>query len=111
MEGQEEIRQVDDGLLNEDQLRAEQDRGHRARRIYENDLFKDAAEAIKDDIWKAFRKSNLDDDAIRRTLRLQLDLLDGFLQTFRHHMETGMLAQIDLELIEEKAKRIPKRVV
>ena len=89
--------------------RQEVSRGVRARQIYEDSLFKEAVEAVKNRIWDDFRNSPLDDakgDELRRNARLKLECLDQVLRDLRRHVETGDLASKQLPLIERTIKSL-----
>ena len=90
--------------MNEDDARLNLDRAHRAKRIYEDELFVDAVEGIKERLWKDFSQSKLDDDTLRLQARIGIDMLDKICGAFRKHMENGKLAQRDLSLVEERKR-------
>lgn len=88
--------------MNEDKAREELDRANRARIILEDELFSDAVEAIKDQLWKDFAQSRIPDDDTRRNARIGVDMLDRILQSLRKHIETGKMAKKTLADIEAK---------
>lgn len=89
--------------------RQEVNRGSRAKQIYEDPLFAEAVDAVKDRVWKEFAASSLKDDTQRLICRLKLDCLDEVLKALHRHMETGRLASHQLPLIERTIKALSRR--
>lgn len=105
--------QIDQKRSQAANLNQEVSRGIRARQIYEDALFKGAVEAIKDDIWKRFRNTPLDDksgDYARLSLRLELDCLDKVLTGLRRHIETGKLAEREIPMIRKTIEALTQRL-
>ena len=62
----------------------------------------DAVEAVKDQLYKDFAASPLDDDKMRLSARIGIDILDKILSALRKHMDTGKFAAQSLADIERK---------
>ena len=88
------------------QRRAERDRGQRAQRIYEDDLFIGAIEAIKDDAWRRFAASDLKDDRERLIQRLRIDVIDQIATAMRTHMTTGKMAEGQIPFLEKALRKL-----
>lgn len=86
----------------ETKARQELSRAHRAERIYGDDLFKAAIEAVRDKLWEDFARSALSDDETRRNARIGLAMLDGILKALKYHIDTGKLAKESLTEVESK---------
>ena len=80
----------------------ELDRANRARQIMEDPLFRDAVEAVKDQLYKDFAASPLEDDKQRLSARIGIDMLDRVLTSLRKHVETGKMAALSLADIDRK---------
>ena len=96
--------------IEESRRIAETERAGRAKRLLDDDLLKEAIEAVKDRIWRDFASSppGIAGDEARRDARLGLDVLDKILGQLRHHVQTGKLAQEQLGMfakVREKLKR------
>ena len=97
---------LDAALQDEAKRRDEVNRGERAKRILDDTLFKEAVEAVRDDIYGAFASSGIADDDARRIARLRLDVLNRVLKDLEHHMQTGELATEQLPAIQRLIKSL-----
>lgn len=88
--------------MSEDKAREELNRASRAKVIYEDPIFAEAVEALKARLWDEFATSEINDDDTRRNARIGLDMLDRILKSFKHHMETGKFAALELASLEKK---------
>lgn len=93
----------------EDKARKELDRANRARAIYEDPLFAEAIEAIKDQLWKDFAQSKIGDHDTRLYARIGVDMLDKVCGALRKHMDTGKMAEKTLAGIEKRRDFFRKR--
>lgn len=101
-----------DGLDAEEQRRiAETERAARARRIYEDETFKAAVEAVKDRIWRDFAasKPGSEGDEPRRIAHQRLGLLDELLGQLRHHIATGKMAEEQLGMLARVREKLKRR--
>lgn len=78
-------------------LELERDRGARARRILEDDLFRDACERMRAAILKTWEHSRPDDVTARERAYLELRLLAGIIGDITSVMKTGELAGRQIE--------------
>ena len=82
--------------------RVELDRGLRAQRIFEDDLFKDAVRLIREGYLKEFENSPITDatpgmgDKMRLTARIKLAVLQDIVSKLHEHVQTGQMAREDL---------------
>ena len=88
--------------MSEEKARQELYRANRAKSIIEDELFLEAVEAVKDQLWRDFAQSKLDDDNLRRNARIGVDMLDRILSSLRKHIETGKMADKALADIEKR---------
>ena len=87
--------------MDEGKARAELDRANRAKRIYEDELFKGAVEGIKEKLWDEFLQTPFSDDDTRKNIRIAFEMLDRICKSFRKHMDQGKIARRDLGLKDE----------
>lgn len=80
----------------------ERDRGARALRILEDDIFKDACDKLRASILKAWEHSRPDDSVARERAYSELRLLNGLLKDIETVMQTGELAGRQIELRQRK---------
>ncbi|MDH3919057.1 MAG: hypothetical protein OEU25_12870 [Rhodospirillales bacterium] len=80
-------------------------RAHQVSQILDSGAFKDAVEAVKQQLYEEFARSPLDDDGLRLRARIGMDVLDRILKNLRHHIDTGKLAQASLLAIEKKRRQ------
>lgn len=88
-------------------------RGEQAKRIYEDALFKEAVEAVRDRIWDQFSRCPVADDRGLLVARIKLECMDEVLRELRHHMDTGKMASQHLPLIRrtlDALRRKRKRI-
>jgi hypothetical protein len=88
-------------MTDEGKLREQVSRGERARRIYESDLFTEAAEAIEKEILASITGSLGDEQAVRERAYLMFRLLQNFKQQFKHAMTTGHVASAELLRVKD----------
>lgn len=96
-----------------DRLRSDVQRGENARLILENPVFKEAMKTLQDQIVTEWGKCPVR-DAEGQKLLLQLHKLSKkFESLFVGVVETGKLAQLDLDKLrdESKARSIFRRVL
>lgn len=75
-------------------------RAERARQILEDQVFKDAVESIEQALLNGIRQSAFKDEALREKLCHRYALLGDLLAQIRSTMETGQLAQAQLNIRE-----------
>jgi len=71
--------------------------GNRARECLENEAFIQAFEDIEQELTNAWRTSPARDEAGREKIYLTLQLLTKLKATITHSLETGKLAELDLQ--------------
>lgn len=71
--------------------------GDRAREVLENEEFKRAFEAIEQEVIEQWKKSPARDQVGRESLWTYLQLLHKLQRQLKTTMETGKLAQLELE--------------
>ena len=85
-------------------LKTQADRGNRAKRLLENELFSEALEKIENDIVEAWKRSGGRDEDQRRNAYLMLRLFQNFKQHFITIINTGQHAEKELLKLREKSK-------
>ena len=95
----------------ESKRRAETGRAARAKRFLDDDLLKEAVEAVKDRIRKEFATSppGVEGDEARRHGRMALAVLDQILGQLRHHVQTGRFAEEQLGMIAKVREKLKRR--
>lgn len=78
-------------------LELERDRGARARRILEDDIYRDAFEKLRASLMKAFEHSRPDDREARERAYLELRLLTALERDLETIMQTGEMAGRQIE--------------
>lgn len=96
-------------MSDEQKLRVEQDRGSRAARILEDDLFKEALEAVREHCHEMFRNAKPHDVEALQVARISLQCADAFERRITYHMKTGKMANDALLKIQELKERAIKR--
>jgi limonene-1,2-epoxide hydrolase len=91
---------------HEPQLRTESDRAHRAARMLEDDLFKDAISEIREWCHQQWENSPIDDVKGRENLRIMVGVVNRFEHIFAKHVETGKLALKQINDLQEKRSRL-----
>lgn len=91
-------------MTDESKLLRQQDRGHRAKRVLENDLVVGAFEKIEAEIDAAWKNSAADDEKARYNAYLMHRLLQNFKQQFRHAVTTGEAAGKELLRLKDPSK-------
>ncbi len=86
----------------EQTARKELERANRTRQIVEDPIFRDAVQAVRDQLYKDFAKSDLGDDRKRLSARIGVDLLETLLTALEKHMQTGKMAEHTLAEIDAK---------
>ena len=94
---------------DEQKLRFEQDRGHRAARILEDEIFKDAIAAVKANAHDLFRAADSHDLDALQVARVTLACVEAVEKQIVHHMNTGKMATTMLERIQAKIDFAKKR--
>jgi hypothetical protein len=89
--------------------RQEVNRGEQAKRVYEDSLFKEAVEAMKDRLWDEFRAAGPSDRDALVTVRLKFQCLEDLLADLRRHMSTGRMAAEKLPFIERTLQAITRK--
>lgn len=84
-----------------EKLQLQKDRGHRAKRIYEDELVQEAFGAIERTLLEAFRNSEGDESVVRERAYLMLRLLGNFKDQFQLAMRTGDAAAKELLRIRD----------
>jgi hypothetical protein len=93
----------------ESRARKEVQLEQKASNILDSPLLKDAIEAVKDQLYKEFAASALEDDNLRLRARIGIEMLDRVLKHLRHHIDTGKMARVALAEVEEKKRQARKR--
>jgi hypothetical protein len=97
-------------LEAEESLRvAERDRARRAHVILNDDLVKDALQALRDEAWRLFTDSKPGDVESLRLARLKYDAAEGFINALHSHVTTGKMAEEQLKTIWSRLNFIKKR--
>lgn len=96
-------------MEDEQKLRFEQDRGHRAARMLEDEIFKDAIEAVKEQAHALFKKADPHDLEALQVARVTLSCVEAVEKQIVHHMNTGKMASTMLERIQTLKDRTIKR--
>ena len=91
-------------MADEGKLREQASRGEHARRIYESELFTEAAAAIEKELLAAITNSLGDEKEVRERAYLMHRLLQNFKQQFKQAMVTGDVAARDLLRLKEPNK-------
>lgn len=82
-------------------LELERDRGARAQRILEDDLWRDAVDKVRRNILRSWESSEVEDAESRERAWLELRLLKALVGEIEGVLKTGELARRQLE----KAKK------
>lgn len=96
-------------MEDEQKLRQEQDRGHRAQRILEDEIFVGAVKAVKDNAHSLFQKADPHDLEALQMARITLSCVEAVEKQIVHHMNTGKFAKTALERIQELKDFAKKR--
>ncbi len=81
------------------------DMAHRARTVLDDEYFATKCEQIRQDIWKMFATSQLEDDMARTVARHRLEGLNDILRLLKHDVEDEKLARLDLHELELKEQK------
>lgn len=96
-------------MEDEQKLRVEQDRGHRAQRILEDEIFTDAVAAVKENAHNLFKAADPQDLEALQTARITLSCMEAVEKQLVHHMNTGKMAKTTLERIRARLDFAKKR--
>lgn len=83
--------------MDENRLIKETERGNRAKRILEDDLWLEAWAAIEANLLSGWRNSPARDAEGREALWMALKLAEQVRTLFESHMRTGQMAEMQLE--------------
>ena len=72
-------------------------RAERARQILNDDIFSEAVNQIREALFRGIRDSAFKDDELREKLCQRYAILEDLLGQLHSTMETGQLAQAELE--------------
>lgn len=90
------------------QLQKEVIASSEARRIVESPVFKNAVAEIEQALLDGIKKSGFADEKLREKLCAYYTLLHKLIDTLKSTMDTGKLAQKQLEIEEEQKSYIQK---
>jgi hypothetical protein len=85
---------------------AERDRAHRAQVILNDDLVRDALQAIRDEAWKLFTDAKPNDADALQLARLKYLVAEDFANELIRHVTTGEMAVQQLTFIQRQLKRL-----
>lgn len=91
-------------------LETEVSRGTQARAILENDLFKEAVEKVQQDIFDKFASIDPSDKEGMVIQRLRLNALAEITRNLKDVLDTGILAEKQIEHEQTLAQRMKERV-
>jgi hypothetical protein len=91
-------------MADEGKLRDQVSRGERARRLFESDLFTEAADAMEKAILDSITNSVGDEMEVRERAYLMFRLLQNFKQQFKSAMVSGQVANAELLRIKDPSK-------
>lgn len=91
-------------------LEREVSRGTQARSILENELFKEAVEKVQQDIFDKFSSIDPTDKEGMVIQRLRLNSLAEITRNLKEVMETGLLAEKQIEHEVTMAQKLKERV-
>ena len=83
-------------------LEIESSRGVKAKEILENELFKESFKILKESYEEAIFQTGPNDDIARTKIYLAYQILGKFENHFRTVMETGQLAEKQLQDLRKK---------
>lgn len=78
---------------------AELAKASKASAILDSDYFRDKCEQIREEIWRMFATSQLEDDMARTIARHRLEAVNDIIRILKHDIDTGKFASIALEEI------------
>lgn len=90
----------------ESQLIRERDRGHRAERIVQDEIFVEAVSNMRQRFMDEWQNSPIRDSEARERIYLMVRILDLLVQELISVMETGQSANTTLQAFEEKKKKL-----
>ena len=85
-------------------LEEEMQRGERAKQILNDPLYNEVMDQLKADIVSRIEQADFRDDQSQSRLVLTLQLMKAFRRKFEHVLETGQLAESQLERLKRKMK-------
>lgn len=86
-------------------------RGVRANEVLENEIYIEAFELIKQEIYTTWQQSPARDAEARETLYLMLKLMDKLKATMQSVMETGKLASLEMDYQKSKMQRVKETLL
>ena len=90
-----------------DKTTQEIDRGHRAKRLIDDDLVKEAREHIEAELWRLFKETSPQDQNTLQFLKGMQYFHSKYFAFFEKAITDGKIAQINLE---SKKKTIRDRI-
>lgn len=90
----------------ESQLVKERDRGHRAGRIVQDEIFVESVSAMRERFLDEWQNSPIRDAEGRERIYLMVRILDLLVQELTSVMETGQSANTTLQAFEERKKKL-----
>ena len=90
----------------EGELSLEMGRAAQARAIYESDLFQEAFDTVKEHFTIQLLNSQSDQELFRDLCWRCIKAADLFQQFFTHALETGQMAEKELEQIKRNKDRL-----
>lgn len=87
---------------DETEARRVAERARRVSEFLDEDLFKDAVKAIRDQFYVEFSESDLADDVGRRNIRIGLDVLGRVVTALHTYVRDGTVAKDILKDTERK---------
>ena len=95
---------------NEHQLLSEVERGRQAQDLLQHPLLEQFFTEAEQELWKTFKESSLRDADGREKLRLMAYWLEKFRAWLTTHVETGRMAQIQLQETRSLMERMKEAV-
>lgn len=90
----------------EDRALEEIDRAARAKAIFEDDLFKEAVDAVQQQLYTQFAATDAAHVIELQRANIGMQMLDRVLKLLRSHVDTGKLAEVTLnEVRAQKESR------
>ena len=89
--------------MNNNNLETEKQRGHKAKLLLEEPLFKEAFEILKKEYQTAMFQTKHNDDGVRKALWQAYHITEKVENHFRTIMDTGKLASVQLNEIKKNS--------
>ena len=87
---------------DENEQRARTARATRAKMLLNDELFKGALQAVRDEVVKSFTTCPVNDLDGMRQYRLMYELLDRIVGAIGQHVRTGQIAEDYIKKIEQR---------